>query len=187
MSKDWNRNSTYGDKFQNVVTKCFEAENWTVQDTHSETTLGYDIVITPPWANGVTKVELKRQRKQNHVFELFYNKKPSHWRGNADQMWVWSDGRKSFELYNAKLLEAYLLLPDVFRTAFACGDRYPNTDIGMATCVALPFDCKEAGWIKTFTPADFTSLINFNYHDAICKHLLRYVHGIFEADAKYTK
>lgn len=186
MSKDWYKNSTYGNAFQKAVTARFEAFNWTVQDTHLQTTLGYDIVITPPWSSTVTKVELKRQRELKHVFEALYNGKPSTWRGNADQMWVWSDGRKSFELYNAKLLEAYLLLPAVFRTAFLCGDYCPGTRIGMSTCVELPFDCKEAGWIHTFTPSDLSAL-NFNAHDPSCKHLLRYVHGIFKADAEYTK
>jgi len=147
MSDNWNKDVTYGNKFQSVITDRLEKVGYKVIDTHKGHDLGYDIVITPLDGGPPTKVELKRQREIKHFFELNFKGAKSKWRGKTDQMWVWSDGNKSFEVYDAKVLETYLLKLKFEGHSFHCGDKDENYP---STCVELPFKCREAGWIKSY-------------------------------------
>ena len=153
MAKNFDKDVVYGQWFQDTITTHLEANGCKVADTHRIHSLGWDIVVIPPNGKRKIKVELKRQREFKHFFELTFKGAKSKWRGNADQLWTWSDGNSSFEVYDAKVLEAHLLKLKFEGHSFKCGDKdagYPSNG------VIIPFNCVEAGYITSFSLEDIT-------------------------------
>ena len=150
MSDNFPTDAAYGDMFGPVITDRLKEVGYLVIDTHNDRKLGYDIMVIPPGSKRRIKIELKRQRGLKHLFELYYRNTPSDWRGKADQMWVWSDGNNSFEIYDAKKLEAHLLKLEAQGLSFKCGD------FNLSVCVELPFNCVEAGYRRSFSLQDIT-------------------------------